>query len=107
MRFHFMRQWCGHLVCFLVLTFSNAHTQPLFKKPSITTRFFYGSFLTRLPKAAYLRDSYSYFGEVSVQQQTDGRYTWQTANGLPQIGVAFHFGNTGSRQYMGNMAALF
>lgn len=107
MCFSFMRQWCGLLVCLVLVTFSKAHAQPLFKNPSLAARFFYGSFLTRLPKAAYLRDSYSYFGELSVEQQTDGRYAWQVANGLPQIGVAVHFGNTGSKQYMGNMAALF
>lgn len=103
-----MRQWCGILVLvFLLLTSSNAHAQPLFQNPSVSARLFYGSFITHLPKAAYLRDSYSYFGEIAVQQQTDGRYNWQLANGLPQLGVALHFGNTGSKQYMGNMAALF
>lgn len=101
-----MRPWCGTFI-FVLLTFSKAHAQSLFKHPSVGARFFYGSFLTRQPKAAYLRDSYSYFGEISVQQQTDGRYPWQRVNGLPQVGVALHFGNTGSKHYMGNMAALF
>src|SRR5438309_149427 len=103
-----MRQWCSlFLFLFLFFTFSNTHAQPLFKNPSFGARFFYGSFLTRLPKAAYLRDSYSYFGELALQQQTDGRAAWQVANGLPRVGMAFHFGNTGSKKYMGNMAALF
>lgn len=92
---------------FCSLTFSNPHAQNLFKQPSVGARFFIGSFLTRLPKAQYLRDSYSYFGELYLQQQTDGRKEWQLANGLPQLGVAVQFGNTGSKRYMGNMAALF
>lgn len=98
---------CCCLLFLFLATFSKPHAQNLFKNPSLGARFFFGSFLTRLPKAQYLRDSYSYFGELALQQQTDGRKEWQRANGLPQVGVALQFGNTGSKQYMGNMAALF
>ena len=103
-----MRQWCGILILVsFLLTFSKAHTQSLFKQPSIGLQGFYGSFLTRVPKAQYLRDSYSYSGELSIQRQTDGRYAWQRANGLPQVGLALFYGNTGSKQYLGNMAGVF
>lgn len=99
---------CGLFVfTFLLLTFSKPHAQSLFQKPSFGVQGYYGSFLTRIPKAQYLRDSYTYFGEITVQQQTDGRKAWQVANGLPRVGVALFYGNTGSKQYMGNMAGLF
>lgn len=89
------------------LFFSKPHAQPLFNPPSISTRFFWGSYLTHLPKAQYLRDSYSYFGEVALQRQTDGHKDWHVANGWPHVGLALQFGNTGSKRYMGNVAALF
>ena len=103
----FLMRRCGTAFTLLILTFSNTHAQPLFSKPSVAARFFWGSFVTHLPKAAYLRDSYSYFGELSVQQQTDGRYDWQRSNGLPQLGVALQYGNSGSKQYIGRMMGVF
>jgi hypothetical protein len=102
-----MRRPLFFCLAFSLLTFSKPHAQPLFKNPAIGLQGFYGSFLTHIPKAQYLRDSYSYFGELSIQQQTDGRHPWQVTNGLPQVGLALQFGNTGSRQYIGSMAALF
>lgn len=97
-----------HGLVFLLcsLTFSKPHAQPR-SNTSATARFFHGTFLTHLPKAQYLRDSYSGFGELSLQRQTDGRKPWQQANRLPQVGVAVFFGNTGSRRYMGRMAGVF
>lgn len=102
-----MRRWHYLITLLTCLIFSKPHAQNIFKQPSIGVQGYYGSFLTNLPKAQYLRDSYSYFGEVALQQQTDGRKAWQRANGLPQVGIAAFFGNTGSRQYMGNMAGVF
>lgn len=95
------------LPLFLLLTFSKPHAQDRFKNASVTARCFYGSFLTHLPKAQYLRDSYSCFGELAVQRQTDGRKSWQRANRLPQVGAAAFYGNTGSKRYMGHMAGVF
>lgn len=98
-------------LCFLLflswLTFSKAHAQNPLNNASVTARFSYGTFLTHLAKAQYLRDSYSYFGEVSLQQQTDGRKPWQQANRLPQVGMALFYGNTGSKRHMGDMAGVF
>jgi hypothetical protein len=74
---------------------------------SIGGHYLYGSFLTNQPKAAYLRDSYSYFGELNLEVQTDGSKPWQVANGLPQWGVGLHYGNLGSKQHMGDLVALF
>lgn len=87
--------------------FSKPHAQAVFKNASVAARLFHGSFLTHLPKAQYLRDSYSYFGELSIQQQTSGKKAWQIANGFPQVGVALFYGNTGSKRHMGHMAGIF
>src|SRR6476646_1353507 len=96
------------IFCTLLQTFSKAHAQQnFFKTASVGVQGYFGSFLSNLPKAAYLRDSYTYFGEIAVQQQTDGSEAWQQANGLPQVGMVVFFGNTGSKQYAGNMAGAF
>lgn len=67
----------------------------------------YGTFLTQSPKAAYIRDSYTFYNELYYQQQTDGQKPWHAANRFPQWGMAVFYGGTGSRRYMGNMAAVF
>lgn len=74
---------------------------------SIGVQFHYGSFLTVKPKATYLKDSYSSFGEISYIKQTDGSEAWQVANHLPQVGFSLAYGNTGSRQYMGKFLSGF
>ncbi len=103
-----MRKICGVLFYWLVIvSFSKVHAQPFSGGTSIGVQGHYGSFLTRSPKAEYLRDSYTYFGEVYFQQQTDGSRPWHQANHLPQWGAGIFFGNTGSRQYMGHMAGAF
>jgi hypothetical protein len=103
-----MRRSHLFVVCSLcLLTFSKPHAQSSFKNASFAIQGYYGSFLTHLPKAQYLRDSYSYFGELSISRQTDGQQDWQLANGLPQVGVALFYGNTGSRRYIGRMGGVF
>lgn len=67
----------------------------------------YGSYLSQSPKADYIKDSYTYFNELYYQQQTDGIKEWQQVNNGPQWGVAFFWGNTGSRRYMGRMMGAY
>jgi hypothetical protein len=67
----------------------------------------YGFFVVNQPKAEYVRDSHSYFGELTISMQTKGRQLWQQANRNPQIGLSLLYGNSGSRRYIGNVAALF
>lgn len=99
------------LLSLALCLFSAAGAQTRVKRPlqnlSVGGHFAYGSFLTSEPKAAYLRDSYSSFGELYFQVQTDGRRPWQRANGLPQWGVGVQYGNLGSRQYMGKLVAAY
>ncbi len=93
--------------CFLyLLLFFNLKAQnSFFKSSSLAVQTHYGSFLTILPKAAYLRDSYSYFGEVSFQR--NNKRVWATDSQFVQWGAGVFFGNTGSRQYVGNMKGAF
>ena len=88
-------------------SFSKPHAQKRLQQTTFTAQGYFGSFLTHLPKAQYLRDSYSQFGELSISRQTDGRHDWQVANRFPEVGLALFFGNTGSRKYMGHMAGVF
>ena len=67
----------------------------------------YGTYLTKSPKADYLKDGYSFYNELYYQQATDGRKPWHQANNLPEWGLAFFYGGTGSKRYMGSMAGLF
>ena len=77
------------------------------KNTSIGTRFYYGSFITPSSKLEYVRDSYTSFGEVYLQYQMKGNKHWQVTHKYPQWGVSFLYGNTGSRQYIGNMRAAY
>lgn len=99
------------LLCSLILlnlvVSAQAQSRKSFQNVSLSGHYLYGSFLTDQPKAAYLRDSYSYFGELSLEFQTDGTKPWHVASHLPQWGVGLHYGNLGSKQYMGNLLAAF
>lgn len=83
------------------------------KKPGLLTnnsigaKFYYGSYLVTKSKADYIRDSYASYGEIFIQHQTNGSQDWQVANNLPQWGVSYLYGNTGSRKYIGNMQAVY
>lgn len=91
--------------------FSPARSQdspPASKQPlSVEFKAHYGFFITNKPKAVYLRDSYSSFGEISVSKQTCGTAYWQQANNYPRIGLAAFYGNTGGRRYLGHMSGVF
>ena len=105
-----MKNLCTSCFLFLfILSFPllGAAQKTFSGKGSVGYQTHYGTFLTHSPKAAYLRDSYSSYHELYYQQQTDGSKPWHVANKLPQWGVALFWGNTGSRQYIGNMAGAF
>lgn len=97
----------GASVCFFTSVKSQGSTTPLSRNLSIGGHFSYGSFITADPKAAFVRDSYSYFGELYLQRQTDGSRAWHHDNGLPQWGVGLQYGNLGSKQYVGDLLAAF
>lgn len=92
------------VICVLLFFLSNSQ-QSFFKTSSFGAQAHYGSFITILPKAEYLRDSYSYFGEISFQRNY--KKLWALDSQYVQWGGGIFFGNTGSKQYVGNMGGAF
>jgi hypothetical protein len=97
----------GASVCCFIGAKAQQAATPLLRNLSVGGHFSYGSFITAEPKAAYVRDSYSYFGELYLQQQTDGSKAWHHDNGLPQWGLGLQYGNLGSKQHVGDLLAAF
>jgi hypothetical protein len=93
------------LYFFFSFCFYSAKTQSFFQSSSFGAQAHYGSFITILPKAEYLRDSYTYFGEINFQHSY--KKLWSDDSQLVEWGGGVFFGNTGSRQYVGNMTGLF
>lgn len=86
-----------HILLFLLL-YGSAAAQSFFKSASFGVGGHYGSFLTTAPKAQYVKDSYTYFGEAYFQKNTAENQPW---------GAGIFYGNSGSRQYIGNMGGAF
>lgn len=94
------------ILCFLLFCCRYGYAQQGFlNRSAIGGQFHYGSFLTVEPKAVYLKDSYSYFGELYFQQST--KYPAECNKAAPQWGAGLFFGQTGSKQYVGKMGGLF
>lgn len=94
-------------LCFYSLSGAQTAPKKRFQNLSLGGFYSYGSYIISEPKAAYLKDSYSCFGELYLQVQTDGSKAWQADNGLPQWGVGLQYGNLGSKQYLGKLVAAF
>src|ERR1035438_2342554 len=58
-------------------------------------------------KLESIQDSRSFLGEIFISSQTTGQKNWQQSSNYPSIGLDFLFGQSGSRQYIGNLAAVF
>jgi hypothetical protein len=106
---HFLLLHAFLLISFISYsqTASPGKRKTVFRNMSAGIKFYTGSYLLSAPKAEYIRDSYANFGEVYLQVQTDGSKDWHSSHHLPQYGIAFLHGNPGSRQYIGNMNALY
>jgi len=74
---------------------------------SIGSRFYFGSYLTTKAKAEYIRDSYASFGELFFEFQTKGLNSWELSHRYPSWGLGLLYGNSGSREYIGNVSALY
>src|SRR5687767_2854062 len=86
---------------------SSSSSTGFWRNASIGSRIYFGSFLTTKPKAVYIRDSYASYGELFFQMQTKGKSNWEVSHRYPQWGFSLIYGNTGSRQYIGHMSALY
>lgn len=78
------------------------NTSRFFANSTIGVQGHYGSFITAVPKADYLKDSYTSFGEINLSKPICGTYKAST-----KWGVSLFYGNTGSKQYIGKMAGVF
>lgn len=89
----------------LFFSFFFSSAQPNFlSNASFGLQGHYGSFLTSSSRSIYIKDSYSYFGELDLIKQTDGSKDWHHANGMPQWGFGILYGNSGSKKYIGNLS---
>jgi hypothetical protein len=76
-------------------------------KPSIGLNAFYGFFIANQPKSLYLRNDHSQMLELSLSRQTTGRHNWERESNLPRLGIGLLYGDLGSREYLGKLAALY
>src|SRR5580692_10255208 len=58
-------------------------------------------------KLESIQDRRSFLAEIFICSQTSGEKAWQQSSNYPAIGLDFLFGQSGSRQYIGNLAAVF
>ena len=89
----------------LASTISVQAQQGFLSRSSFGGQFHYGSFITSEPKAVYVRDSYSYFGELYFQQQAPKAARLNRP--IPHWGAGLFVGHTGSKKYIGKMAGAF
>ena len=103
-----MKNPSSFIFFFVFIACFNANAQKRFNhSASIGWQTHYGSYLSQSPKADYIKDSYTFFNELYYQQQTSGSKEWQQVNNGPQWGVAFFWGGTGSKKYMGHMMGAY
>jgi Lipid A 3-O-deacylase (PagL) len=98
-------------IFFIVLSNSSATkaqapAPDFFQTLSVAVRGYYGFIDPNLPDLQYVIDSRPFLAELSISSQTTGKQYWQQSNGYPELGLSFLFGNSGSRQYIGNVYAL-
>lgn len=67
----------------------------------------FGSFIANQPKSEYIRDSYTTLTEVFIERKTDGKADWHLSHRYPAIGLGLIAGNSGSKEYIGNLYALY
>jgi hypothetical protein len=93
------------ILCFCSLAQSDSTS--FWSTLSIGAKAHYGFLVVNQPKSEYVRDSHTCFGELTLSTQTSGKKQWQQVNHNPQIGISLLYGNSGSREYIGHVAALF
>lgn len=100
-----LKQTLLYLLVTVIVHSTTQAQQCFFKRSSLGSQFHYGSFLTNAPKAVYVRDSYSYFGELYFQQPAFNAS--RPNRPLTQWGAGLFFGQTGSKKYIGKMGGAF
>jgi len=96
----------SNILLLLLFYCGQGHSQQgFFSRTALGGQFHHGTFLTVEPKAVYLKDSYSSYGEIYFQQST--KYPSNPQKRAPQWGSGLFFGQTGSKQYVGKLGGFF
>jgi hypothetical protein len=66
-----------------------------------------GSFIANQPKSEYIRDSYSSLTAIFIEKKTNGDADWHLSHRYPSIGLGLIAGNSGSKEYIGKLFALY
>ncbi|MCG2614924.1 acyloxyacyl hydrolase [Terrimonas sp. NA20] len=66
-----------------------------------------GSFIANQPKSEYIRDSYTSLTEIFIEKKTNGEADWHLSHKYPAVGLGLIAGNPGSREYIGNLYAVY
>jgi|SRR5215211_1239577 len=83
-----------------------SQTASFFSNTEIGIQAHYGSFITAVPKADYVKDSYSYFGEVWFSKPLYAN-EYENNRSMTRWGAGVFFGHTGSKEYLGKMGGLY
>jgi len=78
-----------------------------FNTLSFMGAFHYGLYNAGNVKLQSILDSRPLLGELDISTQTTGVKNWQQLSGYPVLGLGILFGNSGSHQYLGNLAGIF
>ncbi len=108
MRVLFSRSLLFNFILLLKIHIAEAQDSSMnfYNTLSIGFRANYGFIDPSLPKLEYVLDSRPFLAELSVSTQTTGKKRWQQLNGYPELGISFMYGNSGSREYIGNITAV-
>jgi hypothetical protein len=93
------------LLAFLLIG-TTSYSQGFWKNAEIGIQGNYGSFFTSSSKADFVKDSYTFFGEISISKPVRS-FPLPSKTYPLQWGTAIYFGSTGSQQYIGKMGGAY
>ena len=97
----------GMMMLFLVFSAPAQNTSSSFSQSlSFSAALHYGFSNPANIKLESIQNSRSFLEELDISSQTTGQKIWQQQAGYPIIGLSFLFGQSGSSQYIGNIAAI-
>lgn len=99
--------FCGFLLFGLLRVFSQSNSDTFLSTLSFTGAIHYGLYNAGNPKLQAIIDSRPILGELDISTQTTGKKSWQQLGGYPVLGIGIIYGNSGSREYIGNLAGIF
>jgi Lipid A 3-O-deacylase (PagL) len=98
---------CVFALSFPFRVFCQDSTSSFWSTLSFTGAVHFGLYNAGNVKLQSLMDSRPFLGEFDISTQTTGKKFWQQAAGYPVLGIGIIYGNSGSREYIGNLAGIF